>query len=258
MPAVSLPGTVVDYAVDGEGSALVLVHGVGGDADRAFGNVVAPLSDTRTVVRPNLSGSGATTDDGGPLSVQHFVAQVAGTIRDTASEPVDLLGFSLGAAIAAATAATHPELIRRLILVGGLVHTTGPHDRFNFDFWLDLHDTSFELFKRFAAIQGFSPAMLDVFGHEGLAAALKDEWPHGLRRQIEAATRVDVRAYLPAVTAPTLVIGFTGDQVTPIAATRELAAGIAGSRLVEIADEGHMDWFADPSRIVALTEEFLS
>ncbi|UFS99275.1 alpha/beta fold hydrolase [Nocardia huaxiensis] len=258
MPSVSLPGTVVDYAIDGDGPALVLVHGVGGDADRAFGNVVAPFAESRTVVRPNLSGSGATTDDGGPVTVDHLVAQVAGTIRATASEPVDLLGFSLGAAVAAATAATHPELVRRLILVGGLVHTAGPRDRFTFDFWLDLHDADFELFKRFAAIQGFSPALLDAFGHEGLAASLKDAWPHGLRRQIEAATRLDVREHLPAVAAPTLVIGFTGDQVAPIAGSRALHAGIAGSRLVEIADEGHMDWFADPSRIVALTKEFLS
>ena len=30
-----------------------------------------------------------------------------------------------------------------------------------------------------------------------------------------------------------------------------------GSRLVEVAGEGHMDWFADPSGLVKLTREFI-
>ncbi len=258
MPFVSTPDSTVHYEVEGTGPGLVLVHGVGGDAERAFGNVVQPFRDRHTVIRPNLAGSGQSMDSAEQLSVELFAEQVAATAQAAAEGPVDLLGFSLGAAVAAATAATRPELVRRLILVGGLAHTTSPRDQFNFAFWRDLLTTDFTLFKRFAALQAFSTPLLNGFGHEGLAHALDDEWPPGLARQIDAAARVDVRGLLSRIEVPTLVIGFAGDQIAPIEGSRELHAGIGGSRLVEIEGEGHMDWFADPGQIVKLTQEFLA
>lgn len=82
------------------------------------------------------------------------------------------------------TAAEHPELVRRLVLVGGLAHTTGPRDALNFSFWRDLIAADIHLFKQFGTLQAFSPAVLDAFGHEGLAASLQDDWAPGTARQL--------------------------------------------------------------------------
>lgn len=257
MPFVSAARDSVHYEVDGAGPGLVLVHGVGGDAEKVFGGVVDDLAADRTVVRPNLSGSGATRDDGGELTVDRLVHQVAAAAEAGAEGPVDVLGFSLGAVVAAATAATHPHLVRRLVLVGGWTNSTGPRDRFYFQTWQALLDADRELFKRFATVTGFSPATIDGFGHDGLAASLADEWPPaGIGRQIDLGLRVDIRPRLPAITAPTLVIGLSQDNMVPVAGSRELAAAIPGSRLLEI-DGGHMDWFVRPGEIVKHTREFL-
>ncbi|MER6302988.1 alpha/beta hydrolase [Kitasatospora sp. NPDC001539] len=258
MPLTQVRGTEVHYEVDGHGPGLVLVHGTGGDAEKVFGNVVDHFSGSRTVVRPNLSGSGQTTDDGSELTVDLIAEQVAAATRAAVSGPVDLLGFSLGAVAAAAVAATRPELVRRLVLVAGWAHSTGPRDRYYFRTWRQLLDTDRELFKRFSALTGFSPAALDRFGHQGLADSLADSWPPpGIGRQIELGGRVDLRPLLPAISAPTLVVGFADDAMIPVEGSRQLHAAIAGSRLVEVEDQGHMDWFADPSGLVDLTREFL-
>jgi pimeloyl-ACP methyl ester carboxylesterase len=258
MPLAPLHDTQVHYEVDGQGPGLVLVHGIGGDADKVFGNVVEHFSSTRTVVRPNFSGSGDTTDDGAPLTVDRIADQVTAATTAAVTGPVDLLGFSLGAVTAAAVAAARPELVRRLVLVGGWTHSTGPRDQYYFQTFRTLLDTDRELFKRFAALTGFSPATLDGFGHEGLAYSLADAWPPpGIGRQIDLGARVDLRPLLPTITAPTLVIGFTDDAMIPVDGSRQLHAAIPGSRLVEVADQGHMDWFADPTGLVELTREFL-
>lgn len=258
MPHVSVLNTDVHYEVDGQGPGLVLVHGVGGDADKVFGNVVDHFSSARTVVRPNFSGSGRTSDDGSPLTLDLIAEQVTGAARAAVTGPVDLLGFSLGAVAAAAVAATHPELVRRLVLVGGWAHSTSPRDQYYFQTFRKLLDADRELFKRFAALTGFSRAALDGFGHQGLAQSLADAWPPpGIGRQIDLGARVDVRPLLPAITAPTLVIGFIDDAMIPIEGSRQLHAAIRGSRLVEVQDQGHMDWFADPTGLVKLTREFL-
>jgi pimeloyl-ACP methyl ester carboxylesterase len=258
MPFTATQDTRVHYETDGQGPGLVLVHGAGGDAEKVFGNVVGHFAGTRTVVRPNFSGSGLTTDDGRELTVDGIAAQITAATRAAVDGPVDLLGFSLGAVAAAAVAAEHPELVRRLVLVAGWTNSAGPRDRFYFDTWHKLLAADRELFKRFATLTGFGAAAVDRFGHEGLAQSLADAWPPpGVARQIELAGGVDIRSLLPRITAPTLVIGFADDNMIPIDGSRQLHAAIPGSRLVEVAGQGHMDWFADPSGLVELTRDFI-
>ncbi|MFW5416888.1 alpha/beta hydrolase [Nocardiopsis sp. CNT-189] len=258
MPFTAARSTRVHYEVDGQGPGLALVHGMGGDAEKVFGNVFGHFTDSRTVIRPNFGGSGLTEDDGGELSVDLIADQITAAIRDASDGPVDLLGFSLGAVGAAAVAAAAPELVRRLVLVGGWAHTTGPRDRYYFETARRMLETDREMFKRFSALTGFSAAALDRFGHEGLAYSLADAWPpEGIGRQIDLALRVDIRPLLSEITAPTLVVGFAEDAMVPPAGSRELHGAIRGSRLVEVAGEGHMDWFADPGRLIEITRDFL-
>src|SRR5690606_19080706 len=129
MPFVTTQNAKVHYELDGDGPTLALVHGVGGDADSVFGGVVNHFTSRHRVLRPSLSGGGEPTADGVPLSVDDRADQVVAALRDTADEPSDLLGFSLGAVVAAVVAAEHPELVSRLVLVGGWVTSTGPRDR---------------------------------------------------------------------------------------------------------------------------------
>lgn len=257
MPSVSVGEGVVHYQIEGEGPGLVLVHGTGGSADANFAHLVARFADVRTVIRPDYSGSGATTDGGGELTVESLAAQVAAASRDAAGGPVDVLGFSLGAVVAAATAAIHPELVRRLILVAGWTHGDDARHRLTFELWRDLNAADPELFGRFAMLTGFSPGYLSGLGHEGLAAALAmGEMAHGIARQIELDLVADIRPLLGKITTPTLVVGLTQDQMVPVEGSRQLQAAIAGSRYVEI-DSGHVVVYEQPDELVSLVREFV-
>lgn len=259
MRLVSAHGTRVHYEVDGSGHGLSLVHGIGGDADKVFGHVTDHFTGARTVIRPNFSGSGHTTDNGDPLSIELISEQVAAATRDAVDGPVDLLGFSLGAAAAAVVAARHPGLVRRLILVAGWSHTTKPRDRFYFQTWRQLLDTDRELLKRFSALTGYGPAVLDQFGHDGLSHYLSDPWPPAsIARQIDLGLDLDIRPLLPAIQAPTLVIGFGQDAMVPIEGSRQLHEAIAHSEFAEIPDQGHMDWFVQPDPLLELVDGFLN
>ncbi|TXC96220.1 alpha/beta hydrolase [Streptomyces sp. ISID311] len=258
MPFIPTNTAHVEYEVDGSGPGLVLVHGTGGSAEAVFGNVMPHFRGDRTVVRPNLPGSGRTVDNGGELTMDAVVEQIAAVTRAAVDGPVDLLGFSLGAAAATATAAAHPELVRRLILVGGWVHSTGPRTQLYFQTLAKLFDADRDLFKRVAQLTAYSPAAVDRMGHDTIAAYLADQtWPPaGTARQIDLCLRVDNRGLLSKITAPTLVIGLSEDQMVPIEGARELHTGIRGSRWAELP-QGHLDWFADPTDIVKLTRDFI-
>ncbi|MCM2390521.1 alpha/beta fold hydrolase [Streptomyces albipurpureus] len=259
MPYADHPDGSVHYEVEGTGPGLALVHGVGGSAEGAFGTVVKALARDRTVVRPNLSGSGGTTDGGGPLSLTQLAEQTVSAIDDAVDGPVDLLGFSLGGAVAATVAANHPGLVNRLILVGSWAYPD-PRHRFYFETWAKLLSADLDLFRRFTTLTGFSPTAVNGWGHEGLAASLDNHaWPEpGISRQIEVALGIDIRGLLPSITAPTAVIGFSQDEMIPVEGSQQLHAGIPGSTLTEIEGQGHMDWIGDPDQMIALIRGILS
>ena len=72
-----------------------------------------------------------------------------------------------------------------------------------------------------------------------------------LRQQTAILSRPDSRPALAAIRCPTLVLVGEGDEATPPELAREIAAGIAGSRLVLIPDSGHLSTLERPEAVTA-------
>jgi class 3 adenylate cyclase len=70
--------------------------------------------------------------------------------------------------------------------------------------------------------------------------------------------RVDVRALLPTIHVPTLVLRRAGDTLVPGAMARYVADAIPGSRLVEVPGEDHLTIAGDPEPILSEVEHFLT
>ncbi|MFD0486185.1 alpha/beta fold hydrolase [Saccharopolyspora spinosporotrichia] len=68
---------------------------------------------------------------------------------------------------------------------------------------------------------------------------------------------VDVRADLPGIGVPTLVVATARDTLVPPHNSRRIAEGIAGARLVEI-DAGHLIADERPGEWLAAVRDFLS
>jgi pimeloyl-ACP methyl ester carboxylesterase len=256
MPIVNVSGTDVHYSVSGDGPGLVLVHGTSMDAASNFGHLVGRFADRHTVITPDYAGSGQTTAPAGGLTLDLLVDQVTAAARDATSGSVDLVGFSLGAVVAASLAARHPDLVRRLVLVAGWTHSEDPRLRLGMELWVRLLDVDPEL----AALQGplvaFSPPFLSALGQDGLAQLGRAKPAPGTRDQIDLNLRVDIRDQLPRITAPTLVVGCTLDYLVPVQHARNLHQAIPHSRYAEL-DSGHVVFLERPAEIVAIIREFL-
>jgi class 3 adenylate cyclase len=68
---------------------------------------------------------------------------------------------------------------------------------------------------------------------------------------------VDVRALLPTIGVPTLIIHRAGDRRADVAGARWMAEQIPGARYVELSGDAHLIW-ADPYPIFDLVEEFVT
>jgi class 3 adenylate cyclase len=62
------------------------------------------------------------------------------------------------------------------------------------------------------------------------------------RQIMERNFEIDVRAVLPTISAPALVLHTTGDPVVPVALARYLAAHLEGTRYVELDADFHASW----------------
>jgi pimeloyl-ACP methyl ester carboxylesterase len=78
-----------------------------------------------------------------------------------------------------------------------------------------------------------------------------------LRQQHAIIHRPDSRPGLGAIKCPTLVLVGDDDQATPLELSREIAAGIAGSRLVVIPESGHLSTLEQPAKVSEVMLEWL-
>lgn len=256
MPTVSAGTARVHYLVDGTGPGLVLVHGTAFGAEGTWGHLVDQFTDNHTVIRPNFAGSDETTDDGGDLAVEDLAAQVVAAAREAADGQVDLVGFSLGAVVAAAVAALYPDLVRKLVLAAGWTNPGDEYLRNLMTVWLRTASDP-EAFGRFGAMTGFSRQFLNMIGREEVDKIAAGGVPTpGALRQIELNLRVDIRELLPKITATTLVVGCTHDATVPVENARELHAAIPGSTYAEI-ESGHVVLFEQPGEFTKLVKDFL-
>ena len=257
MPTINASGTNVSYSTIGQGPGLVFVAGTGLPAELNFGHLAGAFTDSRTVILPDYSGSGQTPAADAPLTVEMLAGQIAAVANAAADGPVDLVGYSLGAVVAAGVAASHPELVRRLVLVAGWPGPDARHE-LAIDLWLRLERADHDLFTRFLQLTCLSAPFLSALGSAGVAQLIAGAPPitPGMRAHMELDAIADIQPMLPRIAAPTLVIGLTRDQVVPVERARVLHEKIAGSQYAEI-DSGHLVVFEQPEELVKLCQAFL-
>jgi class 3 adenylate cyclase len=71
-------------------------------------------------------------------------------------------------------------------------------------------------------------------------------------------TQTDVRAVLPAISVPTVILHRTGDLDVDIEEARYLASHIPTARLIELAGDDHLIYTGDADRIVDEVQAFFS
>jgi pimeloyl-ACP methyl ester carboxylesterase len=116
---IPVNGLDMYYEIHGEGSPLALFHGAMGTIESCFADLLPALAAARQVVAIELQGHGHTADVDRPLSYQQMAADAAVLLEALGIGMADLVGYSLGGAVALQLAMQHPRLVRRVVFAGG-------------------------------------------------------------------------------------------------------------------------------------------
>ena len=172
-------------------------------------------------------------------SLEERMNDVRAVMRAAGSAEAALFGYSEGAAMSILFAATYPERVTSLILavsrrplVPGPRLPCGQGSDEMFEALVDIAAHRWgqgETIEWYLPSQANSPRARELFARfERMAVS-----PSAFLRMARMIHEIDVRAVLPAIHVPTLVIQRLNDRITPPFHGRYLASHIAGARYFE-------------------------
>jgi pimeloyl-ACP methyl ester carboxylesterase len=281
---VDLDGPVHYLDFGGDGTPLLMVHGLGGNAMNWM--AVGPgLAKNRRVLALDLAGFGRTplfhrSAALGPNAtlVHDFIEQVVG-------EPTILMGNSMGGHIAILEAADHPRWVEALILVDPAipgVHVRRPDPTTLgvlaaltlpglADFVIDRRARTLgpeRLVKETIALVTADPSRVDasvVDAHVQLMRERGNLGRQSSRAFLQAVRSLGLRmadprfwARMKKVVAPTLVVHGELDRLIPVAAARELVRRMPDWSLEIIQGVGHVPMMETPDVFLKVVNQWLT
>ena len=103
------------YETIGDGRPLILLHGGLGSGEM-FGPVRPALAESHQVIAVDLQGHGRTADIDRPIDIELMAGDIAALIDHLELDRPDLVGYSLGGAVALFTAVKNPAKVNRLVV----------------------------------------------------------------------------------------------------------------------------------------------
>ena len=261
-------GTSIAYAVAGDGpfdllcipgfvSHLELFWEAPG-ADRYFGR----LASFSRLIMFDKRGQGLSDRPPGPPTIEQSAADALAVLDAVGSEKAAVYGVSEGGLMSVLLAATNPDRVTALALYATWARLVrGP------DYPEGVPREAFDTFIQSVKKHWGGPVALKLWAPGLVGDEVAERWwakllrqgtsPSGAEALIRLYTDIDVRAVLPTITVPTLVVHRDRDRMVPMAAARAMAAGIPGAKLVELPGRDHVP-VVDPDQIIDEVEEFLT
>jgi len=236
---------------------VLLLHGLG-ESGAVWYGWVPHLARSLRVLRPDMRGFGASTPmrAGFPWSVELLVRDCVALIDQLGCDRIHLVGAKLAGTVARAFAARHPERIRTLTVVGSpppLWPGRAEH----------LPELIAELERDGVAARAhksMTSRLGDRFPKEGIAwwcdlmGRTDLHSQIGFMRHIECA---DIRADLPNIVCPTLVITSEGSGVASVEETRVWQRSIRTSELLVLPGNSYHVAASDADRCAQETLAFI-
>ncbi|HWG31532.1 MAG TPA: alpha/beta fold hydrolase [Steroidobacteraceae bacterium] len=189
------------------------------------------------------------------------VAAIARRVLATAPQRFALIGLSMGGYISLEIMRQAPERVAKLALLDTSARADTPEQSaLRRDLVAKARTTSMSEVADLTMPNLLAPQHL---GDESLRQAIRtmaeEVGAEAFARQQNAImTRPDSRPSLGAIRCPTLVLVGEQDALTPPDRAQEIAAGIAGSRLVTVPRCGHVSTLERPDEVSRALVELLN
>ena len=253
----------------GDGTPVVLVHGLGGQWQNWLENIPRLAQEGR-VIALDLPGFGLSEMPRDDISIPGYGRCVQALCEQVGIDRAHVIGNSMGGFVASEVAIQFPELVERLVLVSAAGISSASASR----------APTMTVGRIAAALASYTAAghrwiarrpiarhgaLLFVARHPSKLAPdlawegfMKGTGKPGFADALRASLEYDFRDRLSEISRPTLIVWGENDTVIPVHDAQEFERLIEDSRKVVMEDTGHVSMAERPRTFNDLVIEFLS
>ncbi len=255
LQSVQVFGQTIKYYDLGEGPTLLLVHGLGAEAD-VWAYCLEPLSQHYRVIAPDLLGFGRSSKPLITYRIPTFLEVLERFLHALALPRVSIVGNSMGGWISAWFAIQFPGRVHKLVLNDAIGIVAGAVE-VPIDF-------------RPSSLQNTRQVLEFMFYNRGMATDELVEMAYELHLEhndgptiasvletiYQRTDHLDDQLY--RLKAPTLLIWGDSDRVSPLSVAENYRRLIPASRLEVIPQCGHIPALEKPQEFLQHVLHFLS
>jgi aminoacrylate hydrolase len=251
-PASSIVSLImmIEYHKQGSGPAFVYVSGIEGTGKNFYKQAI-DLERDHTVITFPLRPVGR-------YGIDDLVDDLIGVIRDAGVERVTILGESFGGLLVLAAALKHPGYFERIIIVNSFA--CFPH-RAKINLGVALYSVlPYSLLKAYrtkTAPRTIFSTDVEEQDRRAFREHTRAVRPEGYLTRLRIIRGTDLRARLPEIKVPVLVVAGTEDHLlNSVEAARVMCAGLPRARLKLLEGTGHMALLSSRVRVRDWLREF--
>jgi pimeloyl-ACP methyl ester carboxylesterase len=261
-------GVSIAYQVQGDGPLdLVLIPGFVSQVellaeDPSTARFLRRLTAFSRLLVLDKRGQGLSDRPGRPPTLEESMDDLRAVIEAAGFERPAIFGVSEGGPMSALYAATYPGEISALVLFGTFARMVETDD-----FPHGISDEQLDRWGSAVRRDWGGPVALDIWAPSRVGDREFERWWARLLRQgtspagaialVDLYREMDVRAILPAIDVPTLVVHRERDRMISVEQGRYLAETIPGARYVELPGSDHLPYTGDLDALLDEVEEFL-
>lgn len=234
----------ISYTSRGQGLPVVLLHGwcLSG---RLWEVQEEALLGDRRVLCADLAGFGRSRNLAGPYDLERHASDLASLLDELSLEEVVVGGFAYGGAVALQLAASRPERLSRLVVIGIPSGATAPYDRMPRAMrrdWPDFARRSAEAICKQPQSDAKLAWLAQMFAATPLPVALET---------VAVLERFDPTLLAANVTVPTLFLHGELDDVVPVNVADACVAKMPEALLTVVPESGHLVVVDQPDVVTA-------
>jgi pimeloyl-[acyl-carrier protein] methyl ester esterase len=241
------------------GHQLVLLHGWASHPHvfRGLTRIIEKSFRVQVLALPGHADAATCT----PYTLE----RIADALAASAPKQCSVIGWSLGAQAALTWAQRAPKQVQSLALIGatpcftqqtGWPYATAPGVMRQFTAQIKRDCPS--VLRRFVALQSLGDIHAVSVAHKLRTALFTNPLPSQavLEAGLEILRVADLRALLPSIQQPAVVMHGEHDAVTPCAAGEALSAALPNAQFHKIAGAGHAPFLSNPNAVATLLQAF--
>jgi pimeloyl-ACP methyl ester carboxylesterase len=261
-------GVQIAYQVHGEGPLdLVFVPGFVSHVELfwdepSIARFLRRLTSFARVVLYDKRGQGLSDRVGRPPTLEDSMDDLDAVMEAAGCERPAIFGISEGGPMSILFAATHPDRVASLILYGTYARMLEAPD-----FPQGISELGLKRWESVVRRDWGGAVGVNLWAPSVEGDADFERWwarllrygtsPSGAIALMSLYREIDVRAVLPALDVPTLIVHRKSDRIAPIGQGRYLAEHIPEARLVELEGGDHLPVTGDQDSLLDEVEEFL-